>query len=160
MDDQELIFFEDATLQDDLTQWKFPMPTKWRNIVESFIVLHYKKAIKLITLPSISVCFNLVIKGGVRMLAEGDSLIKIPEAAIFGVFRGPQQLYFSKDTLLLVIKLKEGAALPIVKMPVHQLYEQFMDLHMLYPKRQVDLLMQHFKADLSPKAIFRAGERF
>lgn len=94
MDDQELIFFEEATLQGGPVQWK--LRKELGNVVDRFIVLHYKKAIKLITLPSISVCFNLVIKGGVRMLAEGDSLIKVPEAAIFGVFRGPNSFIFQR----------------------------------------------------------------
>ena len=160
MDDQELIFFKDATLHDALTQWKFPVRREWRDLVDRFIVLHYKKAIKQITLPSTSVYFNLVVKGGVRMSVEKESLINVPKAAVFGIFRGAQQLYFSKDTLLLVIKLKEGAALPLVKSPVHQLYEQFMDLNTVYPKEEVTLLMQHLKATPSPRALVRAGEKF
>lgn len=160
MDDQELIFFKDATLHDALTQWKFSVRKEWRNLVDRFIVLHYKKAIKQTTLPSTSVCFNLVVRGSVRMLREKDCLINVPKATIFGVFRGAQQLFFSEDTLLLVIKLKEGAALPLVKSPVHHLYGQFIELNTVYPKEQVALLMQRLKADPSPQALVRTGEKF
>lgn len=120
---------------------KYPPSAILAPFIREFVIIESDVEFDSHTIPDTALVMAFRYSGNILHMADGNNS-PVPSGAVSGLRRSGRSFHYTKGTANLLVILREGGMAAFSRMPAHELFGQSISSENLFPRRELDEILE------------------